>query len=100
VDVWIQEEKPASTNESAKYRRMTKQSLGVLQQIAQHRAVKHGPGYGRLLRPNGLFKFSKSNQAAGTPHQNLYRGFPQRVRDCNSYIESCPVDSGMLELPI
>jgi hypothetical protein len=32
VDVWIQEEKPASTNESAKYRRMTKQSLGVLQQ--------------------------------------------------------------------
>jgi hypothetical protein len=31
VDVWIQEEKPASTNESAKYRRMTKQSLGVLQ---------------------------------------------------------------------
>jgi hypothetical protein len=33
VDVWIQEEKPASTNESAKYRRMTKQSLGVLQQV-------------------------------------------------------------------
>jgi hypothetical protein len=32
VDVWIQEEKPASTNESTKYRRMTKQRLGVLQQ--------------------------------------------------------------------
>jgi hypothetical protein len=43
VDVWIQEEKPASTNESAKYRRMTKQSLGVLQHTPSNRASERHP---------------------------------------------------------